>query len=366
MSAAAATSAATSAAASPPPLSNEFTVAFPRFAKAKGLLATPFRVQNHAFTMYVFTGAFPAAAAVNNNNTNVPYAASILLKCTDGNVACFVVNTSDAPVNYSLRINGGGRIPTTSLYGTLRPGGRSNMPRYVTRDKALEAAKDNGGCLAITVAMDVTPLADNDHVHRFDNDGHHFHLRFLPNTITGGHRDLRNDLLSANDGVSGDFQVVVRAATEVIIQTHKFILAARSPVLRAMLASTMTEASSGRMEMVGNSVGAVHGFIRFLHSDTCEEETLVAHGWELLEMADKYDVSALRCVCESWLGGRISAANAIETLQRADSNNAPTLKRKAIEYVAANKKTALGGNSQAALRELGADLLSEVVFAIAD
>jgi hypothetical protein len=78
-------------------------------------------------------------------------------------------------------------------------------------------------------------------------------------------------------------------------------------------------------------------------------------------MADQYDVPALRFVCETYLALKLAKATAITTLQRADMLSAPVLKRKALEYIAQNKKAV--SDNPALLRELSADLLSEVVLA---
>ncbi len=377
-------------------LSTEFTVAFPNFTKAKGMLAAQFRVQNYAFTMHLFTGVTTisngrTATATDLSQMMSHPSASILAKCVFGHVGCFVVNDSTAPVKLSLRVFRAAGKKAATANGTFRPGGCASIAMFVDRDIALNAAKADGGCLVLRVAANAAPPTATDADVHWDALGGVggkpscssaaalAYLRFLPKDMD--QKDLRGDLLDAladGGGGGGDFQIVVVAAANEggdddggveatsTIGVHKFVLAARSPVLRAMLASTMLEAGDGRMKIVGHSVAAIRAFVQFLYSDTCMEETLAAHGWELLELADRYEVPALRRVCESWHSGRICAANAIETLQRADAYNAPTLKRKAIEYVAANKKSALGGNSQAALRDLGAELLSEVVRAIAD
>jgi hypothetical protein len=116
------------------------------------------------------------------------------------------------------------------------------------------------------------------------------------------------------------------------------------------------------MEITGYVVEAVQAFVRFLYCDACTEMALEEHSWDLLALADKYDVSALRFVCETYQAGRLDDANALTTLQRADTYNAPVLKRKALEYIAQNKRVV--SENPALLRELGADLLAEVVCTV--
>jgi hypothetical protein len=183
------------------------------------------------------------------------------------------------------------------------------------------------------------------------------------------------DLLALHQALSSshDFTIIAqapvtsakaikkKAAVQVDnrIPAHKLILAARSPVFRAMLSSGMQEASANEMEITGYAVDAVRAFVRFLYCDACTDAALEQHGWDLLAMADKYDVPALRCVCESYLSDHVQQGNAIVALQRADMHNAPVLKRKALEYIAQHKKAA--SEDPDLLRELSSDLLAEVV-----
>jgi speckle-type POZ protein len=177
--------------------------------------------------------------------------------------------------------------------------------------------------------------------------------------------------LHDSESGSHDFTIIVKAPAtasegkpehaENRISTHKFILAARSPVLRAMLSSGMQEANADEMEITGYAVDAVSAFVRFLYCDVCAEEALKEHAWELIAMADKYDVAALRFVCETYLAEHLLPGNAVTTLQRADLHNAPVLKRKALEYIAQHK-TALSENP-AVLDGMSYELLREVVLA---
>lgn len=357
----------------PPPFANELTITFPRFAKSKGLLAMPFRVQALSFTLFVYTGVPESAATAAATMASCDTSVSTILKNNvfDDWVGCYLVNHTAEAVSVRLRISRGGRssaLTTGPILRSLLNNERINFGKYVERRLAVTEAKEHcGGCLTFDLAIDVHQA--NSDV-RLDEGEHTFEYTFLPHA---SNRALRNDLLATLDdpsssAIESDFQVVVPAAdATTTVQAHKYVLAARSPVMRAMLASTMTEAANGRMEIVGHSAAAVQAFVRFLYTDVCKVDVLAEHGWELLELADKYEVGGLQRVCEIWLGGRISAATAIETLQRAEMHNAPTLKRKALEYVRANKRLALGGeDAQAALRDLGADLLSEVVCAMAD
>jgi hypothetical protein len=196
---------------------------------------------------------------------------------------------------------------------------------------------------------------------------------------SGGTGTLSSDLLDllTLEDATLDFRIVVPDAEEqqlVIapgrkcvlrassIPVHKLILAARSPVLRAMLSSGMKESCVEEMEITGYAVEAVRAFVRFLYSDACAKEVLEVHGWELLALADKYDVPALRGVCESHLVANMTVDTAFTTLQRADLLNVTYLKKRAMEYIVQNAKTLT--RKPHLLDELSAELLRDVLIAV--
>jgi hypothetical protein len=80
-------------------------------------------------------------------------------------------------------------------------------------------------------------------------------------------------------------------------------------------------------------------------------------------MADQYDVPALRFVCETYIAEYMQPENAVTALQRAGTHNAPVLKRKALEYIAVNKKAVT--ENPAAVRELSAKLMVELMMRLA-
>jgi hypothetical protein len=121
----------------------------------------------------------------------------------------------------------------------------------------------------------------------------------------------------------------------------------------------MKESCADEMEITGYAVEAVRAFVRFLYCDSCTEAALEEHAWDLLALADKYDVPALRFVCETHQAERIGDESAVTALHRADTYNAPVLKRNALEYIAQNKKAVSARPEQ--LEDLSAGLLREVV-----
>jgi speckle-type POZ protein len=203
------------------------------------------------------------------------------------------------------------------------------------------------------------------------------------NTRQCGARSIGSDLLelAASNKFPCDFSFIVCESEEPqqaavkgrqsgqhgsSIPAHKLILAARSPVLRAMITSGMKESCADEMEITGYAVEAVRAFVRFLYCDSCTEAALEEHGWELLGMADQYDVPALREVCESYIVANMSTDTALVTLQRADLLNSTGLKKRAMEFIVKNAKTLIGAEPTHILDELSSEVLRELLIAMAD
>jgi hypothetical protein len=116
--------------------------------------------------------------------------------------------------------------------------------------------------------------------------------------------------------------------------------------------------------LTGCEVEAVRVFVRFLYSDSCTETALAQHAWELLHLAYKCNVPALRCVCESYLVVATTEENAVKTLAHAHILGAAELKRRTMGYIIAYCAHVL--KEPAVQQELSAELMGEVVTALVD
>jgi hypothetical protein len=249
---------------------------------------------------------------------------------------------------------------------TLQKGGKTYWPRIMSENVIPALYND---CLTLRVTLTLKGMAA------------------LPSPLSkeaksysySGAAAVTEELLAlANSEAGGcDFHFVVPVRIDgaeyngdetnrglcVRVPVHKLILAARSPVFRAMLSSGMKESCANEVVMVDVCVDAVKAFVRFLYTDGCKRAVLEVHGWDLLALADKYDITALRCMCETYLAEHMLPCTALATLQSAEHSNAPMLKSRAMDFVVANLKTV--AKEPLRLEDLGVDLLSEVLRAVA-
>jgi hypothetical protein len=116
---------------------------------------------------------------------------------------------------------------------------------------------------------------------------------------------------------------------KVIIPVHRFILAARSPVLKTIFTS---EPQKQELAITEFPLEVVRAFIRYLYGGTVEKNILDLHAEPLFLMADQYRVPGLMDLCENQLVGKLTDDNAVRMLRLADEHNALSLKKDALQH----------------------------------
>jgi len=120
------------------------------------------------------------------------------------------------------------------------------------------------------------------------------------------------------------------------IQCHKAVLAARSPVLRAMLLNQMEEASSRRLEPKNFDFNTMSLLLRYLYKGQIDNNVLERNAETLFKAADYYEVIDLKKKCEKILVRKVSIGNMLEMLLLADMYKAPELREATKALIIAN------------------------------
>ena len=102
--------------------------------------------------------------------------------------------------------------------------------------------------------------------------------------------------------------------TEVVFQVgdstfpaHKFVLAARSPVFRAMFEADMKEARTGRVNIVDAAPDIFEQFLQFLYTGKLIKPASKQLGY----VAEKYEVRTLSSLCQSVADDDLAIANSL-------------------------------------------------------
>merc|ERR1712142_826447 len=115
---------------------------------------------------------------------------------------------------------------------------------------------------------------------------------------------------------------------------HQNILAARSPVFRAMFDHDMLESCQRHVDIPDISIDVMKDLVRFIYTGVAPNlETLSP---ELLAAADKYGLTRLKLQCESHLSTNLSATNVCELLVVADLHDSAFLRKEALQFLVNN------------------------------
>ncbi|XP_065203303.1 protein roadkill-like [Planococcus citri] len=169
----------------------------------------------------------------------------------------------------------------------------------------------------------------------------YFKIAYIIDTITlSNHFPL--ELVDGSNPVH-DFEKLFNDddSSDVIIDVngkkypaHKIILAARSPVFKAMFKHDMKESRQNCVEIKDTDEKIFQEILRYIYTGKVENLNDIA--LELVLVAEKYDLAPLKNACLSALGALLSVETVVKILVLADLNDAQCLKAQAIEYIRAN------------------------------
>uniref|UniRef100_A0A8D8B572 Protein roadkill n=1 Tax=Culex pipiens TaxID=7175 RepID=A0A8D8B572_CULPI len=115
---------------------------------------------------------------------------------------------------------------------------------------------------------------------------------------------------------------------------HKAVLVARSTVFAAMFQHDMREAQRNEIVIPNMDPQVFEEVLRFIYTD--KVEGLPKMAYELLEVAEKYDLARLKVICENELLTGITVNAATKTLEFADMYRAEKLKAKTLHFLNRN------------------------------
>ncbi|XP_059104721.1 speckle-type POZ protein-like [Peromyscus eremicus] len=117
-------------------------------------------------------------------------------------------------------------------------------------------------------------------------------------------------------------------------RAHKAILAARSPVFRAMFQHDMEESRKNRVEIPDLEPQVFKAMMGFIYTGKAPDLDNMADA--VLAAADKYGLERLKVMCEDALCRDLSVENAAHTLFLADLHSSGQLKTQALDFITAH------------------------------
>ena len=123
---------------------------------------------------------------------------------------------------------------------------------------------------------------------------------------------------------------------EMVFPCHQVILAARSPVFRAMLQAERKEKQTRKIVLEDTNPEIVTEMLTFIYTGDIPNEKLDAIACDLLGISDKYQLDYLKRMCEDKLCSTLKVDNSLEYLVLGDLHNASKLKKTALDLIAKN------------------------------
>merc|ERR1719309_195998 len=114
-------------------------------------------------------------------------------------------------------------------------------------------------------------------------------------------------------------------------KAHRVILAARSPVFRAMFTHNMQEAKNNEVIIKDIDAEVMEELLRFVYTNKVQDITKIAKA--LLAAADKYALDSLKVVCESTLIGQMTVEDVASILVLSDLHRCNHLKDAALAMI---------------------------------
>ncbi|ERE82363.1 speckle-type POZ protein, partial [Cricetulus griseus] len=148
-----------------------------------------------------------------------------------------------------------------------------------------------------------------------------------------------------------------------VFGAHKAILAARSPVFRAMFEHDMEESRKKHVDILDLEPQVFKAMMEFIYTGKAPD--LHSKADAVLAAADKYGLEHLKVMCEDALYRDLSVENAAHTLILADLHSAGQLKTKALDFITAHASEVSETSSWKKMVDSHPHLLAEAFSSLA-
>ncbi|KAL6732185.1 hypothetical protein Aduo_002972 [Ancylostoma duodenale] len=148
----------------------------------------------------------------------------------------------------------------------------------------------------------------------------------------------------------------------IVYAVHKYKLVTHSDVFRAMLDHDMEESKTNTITIEEFSHSAVKIMLTFIYTGAISPHELeLEDASDVMVLAEKYNIPALKTMCEQDLISRVCAANVVDCMELADYHQASHLYEHCLDFMNANRCDTLNTESWSALKERNPRLSSSIM-----
>ncbi|VDM54792.1 unnamed protein product [Angiostrongylus costaricensis] len=147
----------------------------------------------------------------------------------------------------------------------------------------------------------------------------------------------------------------------VVLSAHKCKLIAHSDVFCAMFRHNTKERETKSVMIEDFAASAVKSMLTFVYVGSISLQDLESREvGDVMRLADKYFIKALKAICEKELIARIRSSNVVDFVELADFCNATCLYEKCVHFVSENDELILinAGVTRCKLFQMGSNIHS--------
>lgn len=117
-------------------------------------------------------------------------------------------------------------------------------------------------------------------------------------------------------------------------RVHAYKLRAHSDVFQLMLShEQMRESQEKKIEILDFSPVAVRAMVEFIYAGVIKTEIDVIGSVDVMQIAEKYQIMALKMTCEQHLLDKLNVNNVLDCIIHAERYNTDVLYDACVEYV---------------------------------
>ncbi|GAB2289794.1 hypothetical protein Dimus_024098 [Dionaea muscipula] len=216
-------------------------------------------------------------------------------------------------------------------YTTMNGPGNCKECYEEARDTAVKLKRENQELKANVdeLKANVDELKANVDELKANVDELKANVDFLRLSSLSSHDDLRSSPFPSDVTL-----VASDDSPDSSILAHKFVLASRSPVFKAMFETEMMGSISGTINMSDVNYDLLHAFVNYLYTaDVCFDEKIASN---LLILAEKYQVKHLKEHCERYLVSNLNWDNSVSNYVFAYQHSARKLLEASLSIITDN------------------------------
>ena len=266
-------------------------------------------------------GGFKPGMEIRSDPFNVgdtPMAIWVYLNGQDeaekGNVGIFLQNDGDAEINVKCQFITEVRTRGFDYTKTVPAGDGQGFGKFVTHAKCAELYKAKDFIVTAKVEIPGEPV------------------KIVGIESVAAPKKLNVFEKVYNSMEESDFALVFDGEE---FPCHKIVLAAASPVFKAMVKNKHREAIEGKAN-IKFSKDAGRAFVRFIYTGEVEESLLKEHATAFLAMGELYDLQQLKDMAETELLSQLDKVNMVAMISVGDVFRAENIFEAALKLTRAN------------------------------